>query len=137
MVSKTSRLRAKPEVITLKGADGEEIIYNIKPLKTKEILRMIELAQDKKEMEAFTYMIYETLKKDDPEVTKEEVEELDANFLMEIMKAAERVNGMDGMFSAESQIVKKKEGEGRNPLAGLDKESFRAKVKDIQQRSRG
>jgi len=134
MVSKTSRLRARPEKVVFETETGD-IEYSIRPLKTKEILHMQELVSAKKDTEAFVYFIYITLKKDDPDISEEDVKELEANYLMKLMKVIERVNGMEGMFTEKSEIIKKKSEELKNPVLGLNKESFHEKIKSIQQQS--
>ena len=52
------------------------------------------LFDEQKSNEASNYIVFRTLKKDDPEITLEEIEELPVPVILKLMKEISKLNGM-------------------------------------------
>ncbi len=101
---KGSRLRAKGEKIEFDTDDGKKI-YEIRPLKNKQLLEIVELADKKKGIESAILMAKYSLNAD-PRIVNgtedpfddEEMKELETPFLFQILKLASKVNKLEDMF---------------------------------------
>ena len=91
-MSELSRLFAKPERINLDGIEIE-----IKPLTLEQLELFADLADAKKRTEAVREIIYQTLKQSIPDVTREEVNNLNLGHATVIMNAIMKVNGFEKM----------------------------------------
>ena len=97
MVSKASRMIAKGEMVSFETENGT-VDWVIKPLKNKELLEIIDLAEKKDTKSMLNKMLMYTLEKDDPEITMQDIENMSASYLMKILKLITKVNGLEGML---------------------------------------
>ncbi len=101
---KGSRLRAKGEKIEFDTEDGKQT-FELRPLKNKQLLEVTELADKKAGIKAAMLMAKFSLNAD-PKIKNgeidafddEEMDEMDAPFLLQIMKVASKINGLEDMF---------------------------------------
>lgn len=98
-----SRLRAKGEKIVFDTEDGQKE-YLIKPLRNEQLLEIQELWDSKKQTDANIKFVMYSLNRDpkieagtEPYFTEEEIKQMETPFLIEIMKTASKVNGIDKM----------------------------------------
>ena len=101
MVSKASRLLAKGELVSFETESGM-VDYNIKPLKNKELLEVIELGEKNDTRSMMLKMLYFSLIKDDPEITITDVENMDAPYLIQLLKIIQKVNRLEGLFDFQA-----------------------------------
>ncbi len=107
---KGCRLRAKGEKIELDTEDGKKE-YTLKPIKNKQLLVIVEMADKKQELQAAILMAKHCLN-EDPKIkdgteeafTDEEMNEMETPFLLKIMKTAAKVNGLEEMFDFQSRV---------------------------------
>ena len=97
MVSKASQLRAKGEKVSFETETGL-IEYLIKPLKNKELLEVMELAEKNNSKAMLKLFLKYSLIKDDPSLTDADIEDMDASYLLELLKIISKVNKLEGMF---------------------------------------
>ncbi len=101
---KGSRLRAKGEKIEFDTEDGKKT-FELRPLKNKQLLEVTEVADKKEGIKAAMLMAKFSLNAD-PRIKNgeedafddEEMEEMEAPFLLQIMKVAAKINGLEDMF---------------------------------------
>ena len=101
---KGSRLRAKGKKIVFDTEDGKKT-YELRPLKNKQLLEIVELADKKENMKSAILMAKYSLNAD-PKIVNgqedafddEEMDEMDAPFLLQILKIAAEINGLGDMF---------------------------------------
>ena len=98
MTSKASRLLAKGELVSFETETGI-VDFNIRPLKNKELLDIMDCAEKKDTRTMILKLLKFTLEKDDPEITFQDIENLEVAYLQKILQTIERVNKLDGMFS--------------------------------------
>ena len=94
-MSKIDRLLGKGEKISFK-VGKEDIEFSILPLKNRELLEVMKLAEDKNIEEMMTKMVFYSLNKDDPTITMEQVKEMP--YLFDFLKVITRVNHLGDMF---------------------------------------
>lgn len=103
--NKARKVRAPPETVTLEGVDENgdetEVTWKIYALEGDELLKVEEFDEDEDSKEILRYMLYTTLKKDDPDIRKEDVLEFDWPFLEDFLKAIGEVNDMPDFFDEE------------------------------------
>jgi len=92
-IDKLKSLLNKPEVIKLEFG-GETFELNVYPLPNRVLMEVSQLANRGKIAEAMMKLVYETIKRDDPEITMKDVEELPAFVVNEIIPYIMKVNGM-------------------------------------------
>lgn len=101
---KGSRLRAKGEKIIFDTEDGKKT-YILRPLKNRQLLEIVELG-DKKDpksgMQATIKLAKYSLNRDkkiqdgvEESFTDEEIEDMETPFLMQILKLAVKINGLE------------------------------------------
>ncbi len=107
-----SRLRAKGEKIIFDTEDGKKE-YELRPIKNKQLLEVVELADKKEGLKAALLLAKYSLNRDPKIVngtekpfTDEEMEETDAPFLMQIMEKAAKLNGMGDAFDFQMREKK-------------------------------
>ncbi len=101
---KGSRLRAKGEKIVFDTEEGKKV-FELRPLKNKQFLEVLELA-DKKEGLKSSMLMAKYCLNEDPKIKNkqedafddEEMEDMPAPFLFQIMKVAARINGLEELF---------------------------------------
>ena len=101
---KGSRLRAKGEKIVFDTEDGKKT-FELRPIKNKQLLEVTEIADKKEGLKAVMLMAKFSLNAD-PRIKNgeidafddEEMEDMDAPFLLQIMKVATKINGLEDMF---------------------------------------
>ena len=101
---KGSRLRAKGEKIEFDTEDGKKT-FELRPLKNRQLLEVTEVADKKEGIKAAMLMAKFSLNAD-PRIKNgeedafddEEMEEMEAPFLLQIMKVAAKINGLEDMF---------------------------------------
>ena len=95
-MNKVDRLLAKGEEIKF-----GDVKFNIKPLKNKELLEVMKLAEDKKTDLMMTKMIFYSLNRDDPSITMEQVNDLP--YMFDFLKVITRVNHLEDLFDFQSK----------------------------------
>ena len=132
---KGSRLRAKGEKVEFDTEEGKKT-YELRPLKNKQLLEVVELADKKQGLKSSILMAKYSLNADSRIVngteepfTDEEMDEMDTPFLLQILKIAAKINGLEDMFDfqlrAGSQLSDSKKPETplevlkRNPVRTL------------------
>ncbi len=111
---KGSRLRAKGEKIVFDTEEGKKE-FELRPLKNKQLLEVTELADKKAGIKAAMLMAKYSLNAD-PKIVNgeedafddEEMDDMDAPFLLQIMKIASKINGLGDMFDFQ---LKSQEGQ--------------------------
>ena len=111
------RFRAKGEKIEFDTDEGKKE-YLLKPLKNKQLLEIVELGEKKEGIKAALIMAKYSLNAD-PKIingtekpfTDEEMEEMEAPFLLQIMKKTAKLNGLEDMFDFDAEIELYLEGE--------------------------
>ena len=128
---KGSRLRAKGKKITFDTEEGEKV-YELRPLKNKQLLEVVELADKKENMKSAMMMAKYSLNAD-PKITNgqedaftdEEMDEMDSPFLIQILKTAAEINGLGDMFDFQlrggKQQLDPNLKESENPYEVLNK----------------
>ena len=128
-MSKASRIMAKPGLVEFEGNNNEKIKIKVYPLKNKELIEAAGLFDKEMPYKGTNYILYRTLIKDDPEVTKEDVENLPLSVVIELMKEISKVNKLPEL---DFQNTMKSEEPAENKI--LQKvsqvESLRQKVID-------
>jgi len=103
--SKARQVRAPPETVTLEGVDEDgnetEVTWKIYALEGEELLKVEEFDEDEDSVEILEHMLYATLKKDDPNIEKDEVLNFDWPFLEQFLEAIGEVNDMPDFFDEE------------------------------------
>ena len=101
---KGCRLRACGEKIELETEDGKKE-YELRPLKNKQLLEVVEVADKKEGVKAAILMAKFSLNASKKIVegieepfTDEEMEDMDTPFLLQILKIATKINGLEEMF---------------------------------------
>lgn len=126
-MSKVSQLIGKGEKIEFETENGK-VEFLIKPLKNKELLEVVELAEKKDNKSMLIKLMYYSLQKDDPTITEKEIEDMDTSFLLDILKIITKVNRLEGMF--DFQVG----GQSSNPPA-LKKPSREELLQDIREKA--
>ena len=128
---KGSRLRAKGKKIEFDTEEGKKE-YELRPLKNKQLLEVVELADKEKNMNAAMLMAKYSLNAD-PKIANgqedafddEEMEEMDTPFLLQILKTAAEINGLGDMFDFQlrggKQSLDPNSKELENPYEALNK----------------
>lgn len=128
---KGSRLRAKGKKITFDTEEGKKV-YELRPLKNKQLLEVVEFADKKENMKAAMMMAKYSLNAD-PKITNgqedaftdEEMDEMDSPFLLQILKTAAEINGLGDMFDFQlrggKQSLDPNLKESENPYEVLNK----------------
>lgn len=102
--SKAQQVSAKPAEVTLEGVDPEgnetEVTWKIHALDMDTLLE-VESMPENANKERLQHILYNTLVQDDPNVTEDEVLEMDAGFIMSIMEKIGEVNGIEDFFDEE------------------------------------
>ncbi len=106
---KGSRLRAKGEKIVLDTVDGKKE-FELHPMKNKQLLEVVELADKKQGLKAAILMAKYSLNAD-PKIVNgevdafddEEMDEMEAPFLLEILDIAAKINGLEDMFDFQQR----------------------------------
>lgn len=91
------RILAKGETIKIDTEDGK-VDLEIKPLRNKELMEILELFEKKKNREGLNKLIFLTLKKIDAEVTMDDVQHLPIPVFIDIVKAILKVNKLEEML---------------------------------------
>lgn len=128
---KGSRLRAKGKKIEFDTEDGKKT-YELRPLKNKQLLEVVELADKKENMKSAMLMAKYSLNADPKIVngqedafTDEEMEEMDSPFLIQILKTVAEINGLGDMFDFQlkggKQSLDPNSKELENPYEVLNK----------------
>lgn len=125
VISKGCRLRAKGQIVKFDTEDGEKE-FLIKPLKNEQLLEIQELWDKKESKEAqnkanVLFVKYSINR--DPKIvdgteepfTDEEIEQMETNFLIQIMETAAKVNGLEKAM----EFQKKKMEFSTNPDGSL------------------
>ena len=101
---KGSRLRAKGKKIVFDTEEGKKT-YELRPLKNKQLLEIVELADKKENMQSAMLMAKYSLNADPKIINGQEdafddaeMDEMDAPFLIQILKTAAEINGLGDMF---------------------------------------
>lgn len=108
-MGKGSRLLAKGEKIIFDTEEGEKI-YTLKPLKNYQLLEITEKGEQKKGMEATMLMVKYSLN-NSPEIVNgieqpfddEEIKEMPTPFLLQTLKLAAKLNGLEEMFDFQAR----------------------------------
>ena len=128
---KGSRLRAKGEKIEFDTEEGKKT-YELKPLKNKQLLEIVELADKKENMKSAILMAKYSLNAD-PKIVNgqedafddEEMNEMDAPFLLQILKIAAKINGLGDMFDFQlregNQLPDPSSKKSENPYEVLNR----------------
>ena len=99
--SKAQQVSAKPAEVTLEGVDPEgnetEVTWKIHSLDMDTLLE-VESMPENANKERLQHILYHTLKQDDEHLEKEEVLQMDAGFIMDIMEKIGEVNGIEDFF---------------------------------------
>ena len=128
---KGSRLRAKGEKIIFDTEDGKKE-YELRPLKNRQLLEIVELADKKEGLKSAILMAKYSLNADPKIVngteepfTDEEMDEMDSPFLIQILKTAAEINGLGDMFDFQlrggKQSLDPNLKESENPYEVLNK----------------
>ena len=132
-MSKFSGLRANKETIEVETADGK-LEIDIHPLKNKELMDAGEdFQKNVMSSKGTTRLIMLTLKKDDPDVTEEDVAELPLPMIAEIMKAIMRVNKLDKFIDVDKKKLDSDPTSLRIQQIESLRESSRKEQKDMNQ----
>ena len=107
---KGSRLRAKGEKIVFDTEDGKKE-FELRPLKNKQLLEVVELAEKKEGLKSSILMAKYSLNAgskivngEEDAFTDEEMDEMEAPFLLKILKTAAKINGLDDMFDFQKRV---------------------------------
>lgn len=102
--SKAQQVAAKPEEVTLEGVDPNgndtEITWKIHALDMDRLLEVETMPEDANK-KRLKHILYHTLKQDDENLEKDEVLEMDAQFVMAILEKIGEVNGIEDFFDEE------------------------------------
>jgi len=98
MMSRLRQLIPKSQKIKI-----GDIEFDIKPLKFKDLVRIVEMSdkENRSEKEIMEFVIFRTLRDSIPEgeasdeELKEEINNLSAEYIKEIMEVINKVNGLD------------------------------------------
>ena len=125
-MSKISKVIARFKSIKL----GENSIeFRIKPMKNKEMLEMFEMLDDKNEVgsmrKGINHLIFTTLKKDDPSITIDEVDDIDFKSVTEIVNNTTELSGL-GKLIDFSKIMNMDELEKKRNLKKTSEEPSNA-----------
>ena len=123
---KGSRLRAKGEEIEFDTEDGKKK-YKLRPIKNKQLLEVTELADKKEGIKAAMLMAKFSLNAD-PKIKNgeedafddEEMEDMEAPFLLQIMKVAARINGLEDMFDFQLKSQQGQLAQNSEPMSKKD-----------------
>ena len=132
---KGSRLRAKGEKIEFDTEDGKKV-FELRPLKNKQLLEITELADKKEGIKAAMMMAKFSLN-GDPRIKNgeeeafndEEMEDMDAPFLLQIMKVASKINGLEDMFdfqlkSQQGQLAPESQPDSKSKILDRNLEAL-------------
>ena len=99
-MSKLSRLMARFKEKEL-GEEGNKVKFRLAPLKNKEMLMFMDMADNADSKEMIYYILETVLKKDDPSITREELENLDFDYTMELLNEITEISGLGKLFDFE------------------------------------
>ncbi len=128
---KGSRLRAKGKKIEFDTEEGKKE-YELRPLKNKQLLEVTEIADKNEGIKAAMLMAKYSLNADPKIVNGQEdafddteMEEMDAPFLIQILKIAAEINGLGDMFDFQlrggKQVLDPNLKKLGNPYEALNK----------------
>lgn len=105
-MNKGCRLRAKGKEIVFDTADGKKK-FTLKPLRNEQLLKVTELGEQEKGMESALLMakcsLNNGLQKEEEHFDDEEIKQMEACFLMPILKEAAELNGLGDMFDFQKR----------------------------------
>jgi len=98
-VNKIQQITASSQFIDVGGVE-----FEIKPLSNDEFLNYVQggRGQNVDEQEVTVQLITHILQKDDPEITREDVEDAPMELTVKVLDAIEQVNGLEDFLSKAS-----------------------------------
>lgn len=130
MGSKISKLKGKSDEFIGMDDEGKEVRLALHPMKNKELLEIIELAEKKQTGAMINKVLFYTLRKDDIELEESEIENMPASYSMDMFQTALKVNGLEKFMDFQ-----KGEDKASSPpkvLGSQSKAEFEEKIKGIQ-----
>ncbi|MHA1827957.1 MAG: hypothetical protein ACTSX6_04835 [Candidatus Heimdallarchaeaceae archaeon] len=101
---------------------GEKVEFMIKPLKNKELLEIMKLAENQDTESMMLKMVFYSLHKDDPSFTMDQVRELP--YLFDFLKVITKVNHLEDLFDFQAREGRRKSDPNQISVPKLNKNTF-------------
>ena len=132
---KGCRLRAKGEKIEFDTENGKKT-FELRPIKNKQLLEVTEIADKKQGLKAAMLMAKFSINAD-PKIKNgqedafddEEMDDMPAPFLLQIMRVAAKINGLEEMFdfqlkSQQGQLAQESQPDSKEAILDRNLEAL-------------
>ncbi len=132
---KGCRLRAKGEKIEFDTENGKKT-FELRPIKNKQLLEVTEIADKKQGLKAAMLMAKFSINAD-PKIKNgqedafddEEMDDMPAPFLLQIMRVAAKINGLEEMFdfqlkSQQGQLAQESQPDSKETILDRNLEAL-------------